>query len=134
MEDLLKKQQFLALVDGITVQTLDHRVLALSLTPTSVDDSLARLCQYWPIAKQVLKAAKWITPPKIDKIIDEVIAIVSSLCGTPTDTEKSDLLQRFAAIWGTIKPILLAAKNVTGPKVDLIIDEIVKIGDLLSKS
>jgi len=43
-------------------------------------------------------------------------------------------LEKFAAIWGTVRAILDAAKGITPPKADAIIDEVIKIGDLLTRS
>ena len=97
----------------------------------SVDELIQKLCNYWKLGKPVLKLAKILTPKKVDKAIDEIIAVCDKLCGGATGEEQSKLLERFAVAWPLVKPVLVGVKNITGPKADKIIDEIIKIGDLL---
>ena len=122
------------LFDKIKIEKIDYELVALSKSPDKVDDVLSKLKIYWKPVKLVLKVAKLITPQKIDKGINEFIAVVDRLCGGATDEEQSQLLDKFAVIWGIVMPILVTAQEITGPKVDAVIDEVLKIGDLLSKS
>ncbi|HLN74486.1 MAG TPA: hypothetical protein VK205_14435 [Prolixibacteraceae bacterium] len=132
MEKLMTNAQFNELVEKVIIVPIEEsKQYGLKGTST-VDETLEHLGQYWKIAKPILKVIKLITPPKIDKAIDEILAIVSKLCSSPTDDEKSELLEKFAKVWGTVKPVLTAAKAITGKKVDLVIDEIIKIGDMLT--
>lgn len=133
MEKLMTNTQFNELVEKVKViPTVSSKEFAPAKS-SSVDEVLGHLCQYWQIAKPVLKVTKLITPPKVDKAIDEILAIVGKLCSASTEDEKSELVEKFAMVWGTVKPVLVAAKDITGKKVDQVIDEVVKIGDMLTK-
>lgn len=134
MEKLLSNQEFNALLKGVVVERHDFTKALLAVKPSSVDEVLAKLKIYWKVAKPVLKVAKLITPPKVDKGIDEFIAIVNRLCEGATGDEQSQLLDKFAIAWGIVEPILEAAKGITPPKADAVIDEVIKIGGLLQKS
>jgi hypothetical protein len=134
MEKLLTNHEFNALLKDIKVDEHDFKKALIQDTPKSVDEVLAKLKIYWKLIKPILKVAKLITPPKIDKSIDEFIAIVNQLCGETTEEEQSLLLEKFAIVWWVIVPILKAAKGITPPKADAIIDDVLKIGDLLAKS
>jgi hypothetical protein len=59
--------------------------------------------------------------------------VVDQLVESPEGRDREDLIMQFAAIWGTVRPIIITMKDITGPKIDAIIDEVVKIGDLLAK-
>lgn len=126
--------QFNELVDKVKIVPNEFSNKLVFEGVMNVDEVLSQLCSYWIIAKPILSMVKIITPPKIDKVIDELLVIVNKLCANPSESEKSALLEKFAIIWGTVKPILEGAKAITGAKVDKVIDEIVKIGDLLTKS
>ena len=132
MEKLMTNAQFNELVEKVKIVQIDSTEELVSKGTSSVDDTLGHLCQYWQIAKPILKVTKLITPPKVDKAIDEILAIVGKLCSAPTEDEKSKLLEKFAMVWEPVKPILVAAKDITGKKVDQVIDEVVKIGDMLT--
>jgi hypothetical protein len=134
MEKLLTNQEFNDLVKEIKLETYDLRKDLVLETQKSVEDVLAKLKPYWKVIKSLLKIVKIVTPRKIDKAIDEFIAIVDKLLEETSGTVPSDLLEKFAAIWGTIKPILVNIKGITGQKVDAIIDEVIKIGDRLAQS
>lgn len=134
MENLMTNAQFNDLVKQVKIVPNNFTNQFALEAVLNVDEVLTQLCSYWRIAKPVLRFAKIITPPKIDKAIDEILVIVDKLCSNPSEGEKSELLEKFAMIWGTVKPLLEAAKSFTGPKADKIFDEIIKIGDLLSKS
>lgn len=134
MENLLTNAQFNELVSNVKIVPNEFSNKLVFEGVMNVDDVLTQLCSYWTIAKPILSMAKIITPPKIDKAIDELLGIVNKLCADPSEDEKSVLLDKFALVWGTVKPILVGAKAITGAKADKVIDEIVKIGDLLTKS
>jgi len=134
MEKLLSNEEFNNLLKSVKVEKQDFNMFLLEDKKGGVDEALAKLKVYWKIAKPVLKAVKLVTPRKIDKGIDEFIAIVDQLTGEATEEEISVLLEKFAIVWGIVKPILEAAKEFTPPKSDAIIDEVIKIGDLLAKS
>jgi hypothetical protein len=135
METIMTNAEFNALVKSIklTPTNFESQLMATEST-LNVDEVLAQLCTYWKVAKPILKLAKIITPPKVDKAIDEILNIVDRLCSNPDGDEKNALLDKFTMVWGTVKPILETAKDLTGPKADKVIDEIIKIGDLLAKS
>lgn len=133
MEKFLTNQEFNDLVKEIKLETYDLRRDLVLDTLKSVDDVLTKLKPYWKVIKPLLKIVKIVTPRKIDKVIDEFIAIVDKLLGGVSEDEQSLLLEKFAAIWGTIKPILVNVKGITGQKVDAIIDEVIKIGDILAQ-
>lgn len=65
--------------------------------------------------------------------IDEILGIVGKLCSASTEDEKSELVEKFSMVLDTVKPILVGAKDITGKKADQVIDEVVKIGDMLTK-
>jgi hypothetical protein len=134
MEKLLTNQEFNSLLKEVKLETYDFKRDLVLDTPRSVDDVLAKLKTYWKVIKPLLKVAKLITPKKIDKAIDEFITIVDKLVGGASVDEQSQLLERFAAIWGTVRAIMDAAKGITPPKADAVIDEVIKIGDLLARS
>jgi hypothetical protein len=134
MEKLLTNQEFNALLKEMKVEEHDYKRALIKDVPGSIDDALDKLKIYWKLIKPILKVAKLITPPKIDKAIDEFISVVNRLCGETTVEEQSQLLEKFAVVWGIIVPILEAAKGITPPKADAIIDEVLKIGDLLTRS
>ena len=135
MENLLSNQEFNALAKDIKLEHHDFKAAVISDTPISIEELLGKFKVYWKVIKPILKVAKLITPPKIDKGIDEFITIVDRLLHEQMEElEQSKLLEKFAIIWGIIKPILEKAKDFTGPKVDAIIDEVIKIGDWLAKS
>ena len=134
MESVLSNAEFNALLKEVKVEkhgfTADFHAGAL----VGVDPVLEKLKVYWKVIKPILRIAKLISPPKIDKGIDEFIAIVDRLLSNPPEAEKSELLERFAIVWGIVRPILVAVKDITPAKADAIIDEVIKIGDLLAKS
>ena len=134
MEKLLSNQEFNALLTETKVVARDFKRDLVEGTPSSVDEVLGKLKIYWKVIKPVLRVAKLITPQKIDKGIDEFIVIVDRLCGGASGEEQSQLLEKFAIVWGIVTPILEAAKGITPPKADAIIDEVLKIGELLAKS
>ncbi len=135
MEELMTNAEFNAIVKSVKLQpSTEHHEMMMTTGELKTTDVLGQLCVYWKVAKPILKLIKIVTPPKIDKAIDEMLAIVDKLCSNPSEDEQSDLLEKFAMIWGTVKPILETAKAFTGAKADKVIDEIIKIGDLLSKS
>jgi hypothetical protein len=134
MEKLLTNAEFNALAKKIKIEKHDFREALIADKPRSVDEVLAKLKLYWKLIKPILKVAKLITPPKVDKGINEFIAVVDKLTGGATADEQSVLLEKFAVVWGIVKPILESVKSITGPKVDAIIDEVIKIGDLLAAS
>ena len=135
MEKLLSNEEFNALLKDVELKKGDVMVSFLADPTSGVDEALKKLKVYWKIIKPILKVAKLITPRKIDKAIDEFIGIVNKLVDeTTSDDEESELLLKFALVWGTVKPVLVAAKGITPPKADAIIDEIIKVGDLLAKS
>lgn len=134
METLLKSSaEFEALVKSIKLSDdVTTRAVAKDFD-VSVDELLQKMCNYWKLGKPVLKIAKIFTPAKVDKAIDEIITIFDKLCGGATGEERSQLLEKFAVVWPIVKPVLEGVKIFTGPKADKIIDEIIKIGDLLSR-
>lgn len=133
METLLKSSaEFDALVKSIKLSD-DVTVKAMANDFTiSIDELLQKLCNYWKLGKPVLKIAKIFTPAKVDKAIDNIIVICDKLCGGASGEERSQLLEKFAQVWPIVRPVLIGIKTFTGPKADKIIDEILKIGDLLS--
>ncbi len=134
MENLMTNAQFNELVINVEIDPNEFSNKLDFEGPFNVDDMLTKLCSYWTIAKPILRLVKIITPPKIDKAIDELLVIVNKLCAETSEGEKSALLEKFAMVWGTVKPILVGVKAITGAKVDKVNDEIVKIGDLLAKT
>jgi len=132
METLLKSSaEFDALVKSIKLSE-DVMTRAFSRDFTlSVDDLLQKLCPYWRLGKPILRIAKIFTPTKVDKAIDEIIAICDKLCGDANPEEKSALLEKFTLYWPMVKPVLEGVKVFTGAKADKIIDEIIKTCDLL---
>jgi hypothetical protein len=133
MEKSMTNAEFNELVKKMRIVPVDYSV-RLALEGTSpVDEALEHLRQYWQVAKPILKSAKLITPPKVDKAINEILTIVGKLCSSPGEQEKSELLQRFEKVWRIAKPVLKASKEITGKKADQVIDEVIKIGDLLGK-
>lgn len=44
----------------------------------------------------------------------------------------SDIVNKFKLFWPTVKAVLQTVKAVTGPKVDKVIDEVVKVGDTIA--
>lgn len=134
MEKLLSNQEFNALLKDIKVEEHNFKMALLSDAPTNVDELLGKFKNYWRVVRPVLKVTKLITPAKIDKGIDQFIVVVDRLCGGATGDEQSQLLDKFAIVWGIITPILETAKEITPQKADAIIDEVLKIGNLLAKS
>jgi len=134
MENLLSNQEFNALLKEVKVEKHDFQRGLIDDIPKGVDDVLGKLKIYWKIIKPILKVTKIITPRKIDKGINEFISIVNRLCQEPSEEEQSELLDKFAILWGIISPILISVKALTPRKADLIIDEVLQIGDLLAKS
>jgi hypothetical protein len=130
----LSSKDFNALADDIKIVPSNFQLAVIGNNPPTVDEVLAKLKVYWKVIKPVLKVAKLITPPKVDKGVNEFISVVDKLTGGATGDERSKLLEKFAIVWGLVRPILVTAKDITGPKIDAIIDEVVKIGDLLTKS
>jgi hypothetical protein len=134
MENLLSNQEFNDLLKEVKIEKHDFQRGIIDDIPKSVDDLLGKLKIYWKIIKPILKIAKIITPQKIDKGINEFISIVNRLCQDSSEEEQSDLLDKFAIHWGIISPILISVKALTPQKADLIINEVLQIGDLLAKS
>jgi hypothetical protein len=134
MEKLLSNQEFNALLADVKVERHDFKRDLVEGTTRGVDDVLGKLTVYWKVVKPILKVAKLITPQKIDKGINELIGIVDRLCGGATGEEKSQLLEKFAVAWAIVVPVLESAKGITPPKADAIIDEVLKIGEMLTKS
>lgn len=124
--------QFNELVEKVKLVPTDDSQQFGPKGTSTVDETLGHLCQYWQIAKPILKVTKLITPRKVDKAIDEILVIVGQLCSASTEDEKSELVEKFAIVWEPVKPVLVAAKDITGKKVDQVIDEVVKIGDMLT--
>ncbi len=134
MEKILSNQEFNNLLKDIKIEQVDFRGALVRDVPKSIDEVLAKLKIYWKVIKPILKIVKLITPRKIDKAIDEFIAIVDKLLQETDEQAQSELLDRFAVVWGIVRPGLVAAKAITPPKADAIIDEVIKIGDLLASS
>lgn len=134
MEKLLSNQEFNTLLKEIKVERYDFERGIIEDSPKGVDVMLGKLKIYWKLIKPLLKITKLITPKRIDKGINEFISIVDRLYGETTEEEQSQLLDKFAMAWGIVSPVLIAAKGITPPKADAIIDEVLKIGELLSKS
>ncbi len=44
----------------------------------------------------------------------------------------SDIFNKFKLFWPTVKAVLQTVKAVTGPKVDKVIDEVIKVGDTIA--
>lgn len=99
----------------------------------NVEGLIAELCRYWNIAKTVLEAAKMIHPANTNKAIDTLCDIIDRLCRTRDAQTRSELLERFTVLWETVKPKLLAAKVITGPNVESIINEVIRICDSLAQ-
>jgi hypothetical protein len=128
---LMNSAEFDALVKSIKLSE-DFMPRAISRDfAFSVDELLEKFCPYWKLGKPVLRIAKIFTPAKVDKAIDEFIVICDRLCKEPPGPEVSTLLEKFAMKWPVVKPVLEGVKAFTGPKADKIIDELIKIGDLL---
>lgn len=98
----------------------------------NVEGLLSELCRYWNIAKTVLEAAKMIKPANANKAIDNLCRIIDRLCRTKDVQARNELLDQFNEVWETVKPKLLAAKVITGPKVEAIVDEVIRICDSLA--
>jgi hypothetical protein len=134
MEKLLTNQEFNALLKDIKVEKHDFAAAFVAGDVNVVDNALAKLKTYWKIVRPVLKLVKLVTPVKIDKGIDEFIPVVDRLAGGATGEEQTKLLEKFAMVWGLVKPILEGVTEITPPKADAIIGEVIKIGELLAKS
>jgi hypothetical protein len=132
MEALPKNSaEFNALVKSIKLpEELRAKAISRDFALTA-DELIAQFCPYWHVARTILRIAKVLTPPKVDAAIDEIIAICDRLCGGATGDEQSALLEKFEQVWPVVKPVLVAVKAITSPKVDAIIDNIVRVGDLL---
>jgi len=98
----------------------------------NVEGLLADLCKYWNIAKTVLEAAKMINPANTNRSIDSLCDIIDRLCRATDTQTRAELLERFGAIWEVVRPKLVAAKLITGPKVEAIMDEVIRICDALA--
>ena len=129
----LTNANFNRLADEITIQPLVQKDV-LSLKDKDVTEIIDKLKVYWPLTRIVLRSSKLLVPQKIDKGIDEFISIVDRLTSDPSPQEKGELLEKFAVVWGIIHPILTKAKDITGPKADAVIDQVLIIGKLLSAS
>lgn len=134
MEHNLSNKEFNDMLKNLQLESVKINAVTLSESPDRVDEVLATLGHYWKVIKPILKAARAVTPPKVDKGINEFIAIVDRLCGGATGEEQSALLEKFAMVWALVRPIMLAAKEFTPPKADLVLDQVIEIGDMLSKS
>lgn len=99
---------------------------------TDVEGLIAELCKYWNIVKTVLEAAKMIQPANANKAIDNLCDIVDRLCRAKEPQTRTELLERFSSLWETVKPKLLSAKVITGPKLESIIEEVIRICDSLA--
>jgi len=53
------------------------------------------------------------------------------LCGGATGDEQSALLEKFALYWPAVRTVLVSIKAITSSRVDRIIDEVLRVGDLL---
>lgn len=134
METLMTNEQFNMAVTGIKIiPRVQNREMAFE-GAFNVNDALIQLKTYWEIARPVLNVVKIITPRKINKAIKELTAVVDKLCSNPSEEDKSELLEKFALVWGSVKPILVSAKAITGPKADKIIDDFNQIGDMMATS
>lgn len=134
MEHNLSNKEFNDMLKHLQLEQVKIDAVTLTESPERVDEVLAILGHYWKVIKPILKAARAVTPPKVDKGINEFVAIVDRLCGGAAGEEQSQLLEKFAMVWAVVRPILIAAKEFTPPKADLVLDEVVKVGDMLSKS
>ncbi len=134
MENLMTNEQFNMAVGGIKIIPKRQSKELVLEGKFDINDALTQLGIYWTVAKPVLNLAKIITPRKINKTITELTVVVDKLCKSPSENEKSELLDKFAMVWGTVRPILENTKALTGPKADKIIDEFNQIGDVLATS
>jgi len=134
MENLLTNEEFNALVKDIKVEKIDFKSAHLDGGSGNMDDVLVKLKIYWEMVGPVLHVSKLISPPKIDKGIEEFISTVDRLCNGAIEGEQAELPDKFAAGWGTVYPVLETAKDFTSPKADAIINEVIKIGNMITRS
>ncbi len=85
---------------------------------------------YWEIINPVLDTIQVFTPDKVDKIIQDIQLVGNDICD-PEQEENAEIIEKYCLYWPTIKPILKIIKLVTPRKVDIIIDEFVKLSDLV---
>jgi hypothetical protein len=84
-----------------------------------------KFCMLWnTIINPALELVKAITGPKVDAQIVRIQTAVSSVC-----SGESGGVQKFCAIWPTLKPLLRALEIFTPPKVDKAIDQFIAIAD-----
>ena len=116
---------------------LEAKAAALQgLTITDADKDapafVAKFCQLWPVLEGVLNAVKIFTGRKVDKVIDDLIAIADDVCGTePSEQAQQELIGKICQIWEKVVPILKIVKFFTGKKVDKVIDDFIALGNLV---
>ena len=131
----MNNYEFNSLISEVNANLKVGSHLLTSESENILDDTLQELSIYWKIVRPILKAAKLLSNSDLSKIIGEFIAIVDKLCQNTLGDEQSELLEQFSQLWGYIKPVLESAKNfINNPEAEEILDGIIKVGDILTKS
>lgn len=90
-----------------------------------------KFCQVWPTAKGLLVMLKDMafTGPKLDRALEQIVQVGDDICGGAGVTAAN--IQALCQYWGLAKPALIGLKLITPKKVDRVIDELIKMFDLV---
>lgn len=92
--------------------------------------------QVWPILKPVLEYAEIvrITGQGADKVIRTVLDLGERISlGTASEGEQTAFISTLDTIWNPVKTVLGIIVTFTDDKVDKIINDIIEIGDWITK-
>jgi hypothetical protein len=92
--------------------------------------------QIWPLLKPVLEYAKLInlTGEKVDKVLQTVIDIGERIStGNASPDEQTAFISTLDTIWNPVKAVLGIIVTFTNDKVDKVINQIIEIGDWITK-
>lgn len=106
----------------------------ISASDSDPDKFIAKIQEVWPVVREVLDAVKVLTGDKVDKIIDDIIALGDKIAaGKGTVADQAEFIQKICKNWDKIRKVLKAVKIFCGKKVDRVIDKFIELGDLMAK-
>ena len=90
---------------------------------------LDKLKEFWPLVKPLLEAAKIITGPKVDEIIDKIIEIIDILVGNVSGDKKAKI-KEFCNYWPLVRMPLNAVASLMSGKKGKAFKQFIKMADI----
>lgn len=120
----MTRAEMLNLVEGFDVHVNVH-------APDKRAEFADKFCRAWPTFKGLLVTLKDLpfTGPKVDHALEQIVQVGDDICGGAGATDAN--IAAICQYWGVAKPALIGLKLITPKKVDRVIDEVIKMIDLV---